>query len=236
VLLTDSRLQPGGTRVLKKTFLRVLWSVAVLTALSSSAWSKVPIMKELPITVSVHNDAGIPFGILLQAESEASRIFRQSGLEIRWLNCTIPQSVPESPSECAAADFPRHLQLRIVKRSLNLDERAMGISYLSDDGTGCYADLFFDRAQLIHEISHISVAAILGHGVAHEIGHLLLGTNSHAPTGLMRARWQPADLADASQARLLFSRLESQEMRNKLSAWHAQVRPDSQIATARPGD
>jgi len=100
----------------------------------------------------------------------------------------------------------------------------MGIAYLSADGTGCYADLFYDRASLVHEISHISMATILGHGIAHELGHLLLGTNSHAPAGIMRARWQPADLASASQGHLLFSTLESQEMRNKLSAWLAQER------------
>jgi hypothetical protein len=220
----------------KKTLLRSLWSVAVLTALGSAAWSKVPVMKELPITVSVHNDAGTPLEVLLQAELEASRIFRQSGLEIRWLNCSLVLAVPESPSECATADFPGHLQLRLASHSLNLNEFAMGISYLSADGTGCYADLFYARAQLIHETSQVSVAAILGHAVAHEIGHLLLGTNSHAPAGLMRARWQPADLASASKGTLLFSTLESKEMRNKLAARHAQGQDDSKVVTAHLGD
>jgi hypothetical protein len=219
----------------QKTLRKLLWSLAVLTVLCSSAWPKVPIMKELPVTVSVHNDAGIPLGILFQAESEASRIFRQSGLEIRWLNCPLPLGFKDR-AQCHAADFPRHLQLRIAKHSLNLNELTMGASYLSADGTGCYADLFFDRAKLIHETSHVSVPTILGHGIAHEIGHLLLGTNSHSPTGIMRARWQPADLASASKGSLLFSTLESQEMRNKLAPSLAQARDDFHIATARLGD
>jgi hypothetical protein len=121
------------------------------------------------------------------------------------------------------ADFPRHLQLRIASHALDLNQFTMGISYLSADGTGCYADLFYHHAQLIHESSHVSVATILGHGLAHEIGHLLLGNNSHAPAGIMRARWQPADLTSASQGRLLFSPLESQQMRNKLLAWHTRA-------------
>ena len=33
------------------------------------------------------------------------------------------------------------------------------------------------------------MAVILGRVTAHEIGHLLLGTNGHAPAGLMRATW-----------------------------------------------
>jgi hypothetical protein len=212
--------------VFKKTLCKSLWLVVVLTVLCSVAWSKVPVMKELPITVSVHNDAGIPLGTLLRAESEASRIFLQSGLEIRWLNCPLQSADSENSTACATADFPRHLQLRIAKRSLNLNEFTMGISYLSADGTGCYANLFYDRARLVHESSpsQVSVATILGHGIAHELGHLLLGTNSHAPTGLMRARWQPADLANATKGTLLFSSLESREMRNKLAPSLAQER------------
>ena len=210
----------------QKTLQKSLWLGVVLAVLCSVAWSKVPVMKELPVTVSVHNDAGIPLGTLLRAESEASRIFLQSGLEIRWLNCLLHPAASENPTECATADFPRHLQLRIAKRSLNLNEFTMGISYLSADGTGCYADLFYDRAQLIHESnpSQVSVATILGHGIAHELGHLLLGTNSHSPFGIMRARWQSGDLARATKGTLLFSTLESLEMRNKLSAWLAQER------------
>jgi hypothetical protein len=222
--------------VLQKTSRKSLWLVVVIAASCSAAWSKVPVLKGLPVTLSVHNDAGVPLGVLLQAESEASRIFRQSGLEIRWLNCPLPQVASENPSECATAGFPWHLQLRIVSHSLNLNEFAMGISYLSADGTGCYADLFYHRAQQIHETSQINVAIILGHGLAHELGHLLLGTNSHAPTGIMRARWQPTDLANASQGRLLFSPLESREMRNKLAASHPQVLDEPQVVTARLGD
>jgi hypothetical protein len=210
--------------VLVKTLWKSLWLVVVLTFLCSAAWPKVPVLKEVPVTLTVHNDAGVPLGVLLQAESEASRIFRQSGVELRWLNCSLPEAVPVNPADCAIVDFPGHLQLRIIQRSLNLNEFTMGISYLSADGTGCYADLFYHHAQLIHETSHVSVATILGHGLAHEIGHLLLGTNSHAPFGIMRARWQSADLASASQGRLLFSSLQSRKMQNKLATLRIHAR------------
>jgi hypothetical protein len=35
---------------------------------------------------------------------------------------------------------------------------------------------------------------LLGRAIAHEIGHLLLGTASHACAGLMRARWLTGEL------------------------------------------
>jgi hypothetical protein len=36
----------------------------------------------------------------------------------------------------------------------------------------------------------VSKGQILGHAVAHEIGHLLMGTNSHSSRGLMRGNWK----------------------------------------------
>ena len=33
----------------------------------------------------------------------------------------------------------------------------------------------------------------LAHVMAHEVGHLLLGTHSHAPTGLMAVSWLPLE-------------------------------------------
>jgi hypothetical protein len=220
----------------EKMLRSAFWLVVALTLSSSPVWSKVPAGEELQVTISVHNDAGILPGILLSAESEASQVFRQSGIEVRWLNCPLPAEGPEAPAQCEVADFPAHLQLRIAKGSRNLNGFTLGISYLSADGSGCYADLFYKRAEEMHESSHVSLASILGHGVAHEIGHLLLGTNSHSETGIMRARWQSGELASVSKGALFFSSIQSQEMRNKLAAWRTRGRNNPQIAAARLGD
>jgi hypothetical protein len=49
---------------------------------------------------------------------------------------------------------------------------------------------------------------VLGHVIAHEIGHVLIGTVEHSPSGVMRAHWSKADVA-AMQGRLLpFSRTD----------------------------
>jgi hypothetical protein len=222
--------------VLHKTLRKSFWLVLALILLWSSAWSRVAAANSWPVTVSIHNDAAIPSGVLLQAEAEASRVFQHAGLEIRWLNCPLPAAGPVDPAQCEAADFPLHLQLRIAKHSLNLNEFTMGVSYLSADGTGCYADLFYNRAERLHEISRVSLATILGHAIAHELGHLLLGTNSHSLVGIMRARWQPTDLASASKGALLFSTIESRAMKNKLQTWQTQAKDTPHLAAARLGD
>jgi hypothetical protein len=48
--------------------------------------------------------------------------------------------------------------------------------------------------------------------MAHEIGHLLLGTSAHASTGLMRAIWSRDELHRHDPADWQFSSVESATM------------------------
>ena len=164
---------------------------------------------------------------------EASRVFRQSGIEAKWLNCPLPANGPEDPAQCQTAEFPAHLQLRIARRSRNLSEITFGISYLSADGSGCYANLFYERVEDMRERSRVNLGSLLGDVAAHEIGHLLLGTNSHAASGIMRARWESEELGSISVGTLFFPEAESRQMKNKLAAWRSQARDASHIIAAR---
>lgn len=53
--------------------------------------------------------------------------------------------------------------------------------------------------------AHVGSAQILGHAMAHEIGHLVLNQESHSPTGIMRGDWNLKDLQDAIYGYLLFT-------------------------------
>jgi hypothetical protein len=54
--------------------------------------------------------------------------------------------------------------------------------------------------------------------MAHEIAHLLLGTNSHSAEGIMRAQWQKEELVSATKGELLFTARQAQAMRQRLSS------------------
>ena len=222
--------------MIDKTPGKWIWLVVVLVLASPAAWSKEISVTEMQVTISVHNDAGISSGTLRGAEMEASRVFRQSGIEAKWLNCPLPADGPEDPAQCRTAEFPAYLQLRIARRSRNLSDTTFGISYLSADGSGCYANLFYERIEEMHERSRVNLGSLLGDVAAHEIGHLLLGTNSHAANGIMRARWESEELGSIGTGTLSFSEAESRQMKNKLAAWRSRERDASQIVAARLRD
>ena len=169
------------------------------------------------VIVSVHNDAHAPVGTLTSAETTASRIFREAGLNVEWMNCVgVGNHGPASP--CTRAAYPTYLHIRIVSRARNLPAATFGIAYLSADGSGCYSSVFLEPIAHLHASTGEGVGPVLGHVMAHEIAHLLLGTNSHAAEGIMRAQWQKDELLSASKGELLFTPRESQVMRERLFA------------------
>lgn len=59
-------------------------------------------------------------------------------------------------------------------------------------------------------------ALILGHVMAHELGHLLLGAGSHSATGLMHVPWHKKELEMVAQGSLLFTSWEGEKMRQQV--------------------
>lgn len=191
------------------------------------------------VTISVHNDAAVPWGTIRGAEEEASRVFREAEIDVEWMNCQAFSEVAaatERSRSCGEAIFPEHLQLRIVKRSVGLSTEVMGVSFLSGDGSGCQADLFYEGIEGLRQKSNASLASILGDVASHEIGHLLLGTNSHASRGIMRAVWGHDELVSLTRRALFFSEKESAQMRARLGSAEARRKDTPPVSSGRLGD
>ena len=168
------------------------------------------------VNVSVYNDAGAPDDLLVQAESIATRVFELAGVKVKWINC--PVVVPGLPDSeiCRKAIFPTYFQQRIVAPDPGLSESSFGVSYLSPEGIGCYSYIFYARIAEQHGRNEQNAAVLLGHVMAHEIAHLLLGTNSHSPSGIMRAHWYHQELASADKGLLLFTPDQARAMTERL--------------------
>lgn len=173
------------------------------------------------VMISVHDDAGVPWGTIRASEREASLVFRETGIEIDWQDCrALPDTIGEAQAwkNCGEAAFPKHLHVQIVKRFIGLSPGVKGIAFLSADGSGVQADVFYDEIKGLQTNTDASLVTLLGLVTAHEIGHLLLGANSHAPRGIMRAEWGRHELESAKRRALLFSMQQSQHMRERLAS------------------
>ena len=192
---------------------------SLLPTTSTNLWGKAParVPASGRMTISVYNDAEVSADVLERAENEASHVFRQAGIEVTWLNCRIPAANEEASRACREAVFPEHLHLRIVRWPLGLKGETMGISFQAGDGSGCYADLFYEPMEQLHQSDGTDIATLLGHVAAHEIGHLLLGKNSHSAAGIMHAHWTAEDLANAKVGGLVFLENESLRMKARLA-------------------
>jgi hypothetical protein len=180
------------------------------------AWSKELHPEVTTVKVSVYNDARLSPSLISDLEKVATRVFLQAGVNLEWLSCGLPSASDAQRAICTASEFPTHLHMRLIGHPLHLDGVALGVSYLAEDGVGFQADVFCDRVMQLQSESGVDPAILLGIVAAHELGHLLLGTSSHSPGGLMRANWHRGDLLLAIKGALLFSDDQSDHMRAKL--------------------
>jgi hypothetical protein len=187
------------------------------------------------LRVSVFNSSPISASIIEQAERQAGRVFRDVGVDVIWLNCPQDASHEASLGRCSEVSFPFHLHLGILRVSRGLKGSTIGISFSAEDGRGCYADLFYEPIRQLEEETSVALSVILGHAMAHELGHLMLGINSHSPSGLMRAHWTREDLTNASRGNLRFSLEQSLRIINRLTPREPQGRQTTEIAAVMAG-
>ena len=88
------------------------------------------------------------------------------------------------------------------------------------DGHGGGGVLITIDPGLVHTIAsqaHADPSAVLGRAMAHEAGHLLIGTPTHSSHGLMRALWSQKELRADSEGDWLFSVDQIQVMQRGLT-------------------
>lgn len=182
-------------RAIKTLF---LFAAAVSGVGSTQSFAQNP-----QVTVFVYHDAQVPSDTLTRAEQGAAKIFSRAGFDVVWLNCTHAES--SGSAVCDETDRPGHLVLRITSHvAPSTDDAAFGVAFLAADGTGRYGDVFWEKAQDLHVKWNVNLAGILGSVMAHEMGHLLLGSNAHAISGIMRAHWESGELRRIAMGTLVF--------------------------------
>jgi hypothetical protein len=146
----------------------------------------------------VYNYAQLDRSALLAAESKATRILGQAGVELRWVDCPAPPADSANYPDCQTPWQANDYVVNVLPHSMavlmgeSADE--LGLAADCEKGPACTASVFYHRVQALSDALGYSPAAMLGYVMAHEIGHLLLRTSAHSAFGIMRARLTRDDL------------------------------------------
>jgi hypothetical protein len=198
----------------------------------------------LTVTIHVHNYAEVDRRTLMEAEKVAKEIFRKVRVESRWVDTALSsESKQENSADQGSLDLT-NINLNIVPRMmadrLGLPNKAMGLAPgVEPDRQVVY--VFYNR---VEALAHSQKSAafegsirrpattgqILGHAIAHEIGHLLLNLESHSATGIMRGDWDLNDLQGVASGFLLFTPRQAEVIRAEV-ARRARVRRLGQLQT-----
>lgn len=166
------------------------------------------------INVRVHNYAQVSSEILTQAEVEAARIFGKAGVEITWTNCDPTRRGLGDAARCNQFLGPTNLGVRILPQFgviPGTDKETMGFAL------GYFASVSVRRVKEDAAEFGVQPCVVLGPAIAHELGHLLLGSQGHTPTGIMRARWQGEDYQRAPRGAFNFTSQQAKSIRSEVN-------------------
>jgi len=213
VMATSRSIErPYIRNTIKKT-LRWTLNVGLLLAIGLTGLSLTAAVaspeRNIAITIHVHNYAGVASQTLKDTEEVATEIFREAGVGTRWVNIVLTTKNDQVNSTDHPALTSADIQLSILPSKmsdrLGIPNNVIGLAPGTDAQivyvfAGKVETLFWRllRAQCNGRIDRpVSRAQILGHVIAHELGHLLLNMNGHSDHGIMRGDLDFTDRHDS---------------------------------------
>jgi hypothetical protein len=178
------------------------------------------------VEVRVYDTAVVPAADQTVALRAATGVLAAAGIDVSWLVCG--RDVSAQPTPCDARLGPAEMAVRLVRLGGTPSPRGrLSLGYSLVDmavAGGTLATVYVDRVEwLASRIDGCESALVLGFALAHEIGHLLLGTNTHAEAGLLRAVWSRTDLQRKDPADWHFTGAESVAIRRAIRQRQVQM-------------
>ena len=177
-----------------------------------------PALLPLKITVHVYNYARVPHRTLARAGQEARRLFLKVPIETEWLDSQLSESERPRITLCEHFLGPAHIIVNILPyfmaEGVEPQYDGLGVALAPADGDfGSCAYIFYSRISDFAHRTSVGEVPLLAYTLAHEVGHLLLGLNSHSATGVMGGKWSLKDLQRAECGWLDFTPLQSEHIR-----------------------
>jgi hypothetical protein len=169
------------------------------------------LVAKLPLVVRTYDSVGVSPRALEHARDSADVTLAAIGIKPIWRPCYA--------SGCVGKPKPHEVEIRLVNATVATARGSLG-SAAVDMGqrSGTLATIYVNRIDAMAAQSGVDDGVLLGRVVAHEIGHLMLGTTDHAAYGLMRATWTVDEMRHAAPLDWIFSREQGAEIRRRLLA------------------
>jgi hypothetical protein len=206
---------------------RFVSTVAILLSLFVRTHAEAATESPLRLVLYVYDYAGVAPDVRAAAAEITRQIYAAIGVDLIW--------VDRCPVSCHIA-FSREahddttwgiLMLTILPDGMTSREFPAGVMGGAPE-RGNVATAYFGRIRAFAFERNLLPATLLGHVVAHEVGHLLL-RQGHARQGLMRARWVDSELLQAQVGRLGFTATQGSRIRSRLGV--VQDPPNLKAAT-----
>jgi hypothetical protein len=191
-------------------FRRYATMILGVTLATVPGFSKTPI-SDVRLTIRLYDYVNLPADERRELTANANRILGYTGISVEFLECLADRAENRSPA-CTAPLRPTDLVLRIFLPKLAVKGEQLGYASQAPEG-GAYITVFSHPEQRKSRVGGLSDGAFLGHAVAHEIGHLLLGANSHSSSGIMRPVWRLIDEEWMAKGVLIFDGGQAGKMR-----------------------
>jgi hypothetical protein len=179
------------------------------------------------LVVRLYNYAGVPAGILATANEESLRIFREAGIELSWASCPVSDhDFEDSPSRFTACRQASDAPIMRIEAQSSAHPVPRRKPFTAGAALEDRIRVLYDQVKQLSADAHISQATLLGHVMAHEIGHVLLGENSHSSSGIMIKVFRRQELHRAERGKLLFTERQAARMRARIRAGSVQARAE----------
>ncbi len=122
-----------------------------------------------------------------QARGVVDEIYSEIGVRVVW------SSMRSAPAGCTKQPLRRRIVVELQSAaSAGHSAAAMAFSNPYAANGPCVT-LLMDRMQPAIKLNPVRTGILLGHILAHEMGHVLQGIGRHSQTGLMKAQWSVQD-------------------------------------------
>ena len=188
----------------------------------------------LALVVKVYNSAGFDAGEMIRAREMTRSIFGRVGIDAVWRDCEAIARINPSSTVCAHPQRPEEIVVRIVRSPAGwTGTNVLGFSsVVVAASSSSLATVLADRVGLVAARTQSASGKLLGRVIAHEMGHLLLATNRHGGSGLMRADWHDDEISGDRPMDWVFLGVEARQLRLAVAA-RSKGADEQPIAPAR---